>query len=360
MHSGKRVGLMMARKYGPALAPASRSVLRENRRDLQMNATYGLPGSGSLTSAALQSSLASRLRAKTALDGLILYRVTWKERVTPSGRAICALRASAARISVSAYTLSGWPTASTRDHKGGYIGGRMRDGKVSTDTLDVTAQLAGWGTPVSNPANGTAEKFMERKRSAQARGIQMGDTISDVQMQAQLAGWQTPNVMGGGATSRGGDRINELLLGGEAKGAQLSGWPTPCQQDGPNGGPSQGSDRLPGAVPLAGWPTPMSAPTSENSHNQVSGQLRKQYDPMKKEAFAIRGKLDRSTMQIGFCVETLPENQAGGPLNPSHSRWLMGLPAEWDDCAPTETRSTRKPRKASAKSSRKSSMIYDL
>lgn len=34
------------------------------------------------------------------------------------------------------------------------------------------------------------------------------------------------------------------------------GWPTPCQQDGPHGGPSQGTDRLPGAAALTGWPTP--------------------------------------------------------------------------------------------------------
>jgi hypothetical protein len=33
-----------------------------------------------------------------------------------------------------------WPTPSTRDHKGGYIGGRTRNGRISNDTLDVAVQ----------------------------------------------------------------------------------------------------------------------------------------------------------------------------------------------------------------------------
>ena len=73
-----------------------------------------------------RTRLAQRLRARLNGRGSTLWRLGWKQHLTPSRRPICRLRALARRTSASGCSSApsplnrvGWATASARDHKDG-------------------------------------------------------------------------------------------------------------------------------------------------------------------------------------------------------------------------------------------------
>lgn len=160
---------------GPDRVPASRSPLQDEKTGSMTTGTCGRHGSGSSMPADLTSYLANRFRALTHSNGSMLYSMTWKARVTPAGRSIYALRASARHTSGNGST--GWPTPMANDATGsGYCYSRG-DKTKRVLKLPGAAQLAGWKTKaaVDHPAHLTVSGEM---LTGSCAGMDCGDRLN--------------------------------------------------------------------------------------------------------------------------------------------------------------------------------------
>jgi len=237
-----------------------------------------------------------------------LYKLTWKERVTPAGRSISALRASARPTSDngSGGTESGWPTPCAME-------------------------------PGTDPA-----KVWERKQRLTAEtGIYRGNDCG-LGSKVHLTGWPTP--MAGTPAQNGNNPAgNNDSSRKTVEVVNWSGWATQKACDGKGNAYEPDPDcrrvELRKQVSLTGWPTCRAADGEKNVRT-LEGSL---------SEIARKGGPQDLSMAAAICQpvrltdsgDVLTGSDAGmtsgGQLNPEHSRWLMGLPAEWDACAPTET-----------------------
>lgn len=162
-------------------------------------------------------------------------------------------------------------------------------------------------------------------------------------------GWPTPTTRDwkDGASYQADIPINALL----GRTVWLAGWPTPTANSSTGAG-HQGRDgglNIQTAVTLAGWPTPTSSMVTLGDMVQAmtagNSQARTSYQEANQKFFG--------PVRLTVTGETLTGSAAGmesiAQLSPAHSRWLQGLPAEWDASAPTAMPSTRKQRKSSSK-----------
>ena len=247
---------------GLAAVLASHSARQVKAAGLLTSGTYGRTSSTSSSSAALQQSLESRLRAVTQTLGSTLYKMTWKAWGTGSERSRFRLRASVLRTSVTDST--GWPTPQTSDSTGGGQAKRAMGETRHGSNLNDFAMLAGWTTPTTRD-------------------------------------WKDSGVDIKARSDTGKDRFDQL-----PRQANLAGWPTPKARDHHTEGSGQFSPSLPRLM-----------------ESQLPGPAR----------LTASGQL-----LTGSCAGM----ESGGQLSPSHSRWLMGLPRAWDECAPESSKKSRK------------------
>ena len=167
---------------GPAPARANLSARQAAEAGLLTIGTFGPRSSTSSTNADLQRSLESRLRAMMASLGSTLFTLTWKVRATPSGRPICALRASGPRTSDSG--CGSWPTPHSANHYGGKINPGLQGGL----SLKQASTLTGWATPGAKDGDKSVRTPEGAAKEAERRGWQ-----NDLCTNAH-APWATPQA----------------------------------------------------------------------------------------------------------------------------------------------------------------------
>jgi len=138
--------------------------------------TYGLNGSASSASAALQQSLENRLAARLPRGGLMMFIKGWKRKGTPLGRLFCQLAPSVRPTDGSAFGLWATPKASDGIFKSPRTSGRPveKSTHLQTQAQVAMGQHALWATPAVRDHKDTGDLSKSQWRKD---GKERNDTL---------------------------------------------------------------------------------------------------------------------------------------------------------------------------------------
>ena len=303
----------------------------------------------------LSNRLGQRLQARLGTAGSTWFRQTWSRKATPLGRLYWAHTASVPRTFDSG--CGSWQTPKTPTGGGQETrttpGGGLRK-------LEDQVTLAPWPTPKVSDDN----QDRRLDASTHAEWNREGASRSSLPLVAKvLAPWPTPVANDDNKSpeahlamklrigERDGSRSNRTAITSlqvMAKTVAPGTWPTPTKQDQSGSGSRDypptathhAGTTLTDAAKLTGWVTPSARDWKDTPGMSTTGTDPDGTERLRLDQLPRQAQLTHGPTLSGSPAETAKPGQ----LNPAFSRWLMGYPREWDDCAVTAMPSSRKSR----------------